>query len=51
MAVYTPIKVDKLMENHIVEQIAAGEDFTIIVTKNKSNGESEVFGTGHNMRG
>jgi hypothetical protein len=40
------------MENHnIVLDAAAGEEFSIFVTKNKLNNETEVFGCGHNVKG
>lgn len=31
--------------------MAAGDEFSIFVTKNKSNQETEVFSCGHNLKG
>jgi alpha-tubulin suppressor-like RCC1 family protein len=37
--------------NNKVVDAALGEEFTIITTENKLNGETEVFGFGYNLRG
>ena len=37
--------------NNIVTNIAAGGEFSIFVTRNKLNNETELFGCGHNLRG
>lgn len=31
--------------------VAAGEQMSVIVTKNRVNGETEVFSCGHNVNG
>ena len=38
-------------QNNKVVDVAAGSEFTIIVTENHTNGETEVFGCGHNLKG
>ncbi len=38
-------------QNNKVVDVAAGSEFTIIVTENHVNGETEVFGCGHNLKG
>jgi len=37
-------------ENEILD-VGAGERHTIIVTRNKNNNETEIFGTGYNING
>ncbi len=40
------------MESHNeVVDSAAGDEFSIFVTKNKLTNETEVFGCGHNLKG
>ena len=52
IAVYEPIKISGLMESHNeVLDAAAGEEFSLFVTRNKLNNETEVFGCGHNVKG
>jgi len=51
LAVFNPIKLDTNLGENIVEDFSAGDEFTILVTKNKLNNETEVFGCGHNIQG
>ena len=39
------------MNTHKITDIAAGNGFSIFVTKNKQNDETEVFGCGQNLNG
>jgi len=51
MAIFQPkllYQFDKI-DNQVVD-VAAGDRFTIFVTKNRT-GETEVYGCGHNIRG
>lgn len=51
LAVYSPIRIEKNLESAFATDIAAGKDHSIIVTKNKENDETEVFGLGRNTAG
>lgn len=51
IAVFAPVKIEKNMSAATVTDIAAGQDFSIFVGRNRNNNESEVFGCGHNMHG
>ena len=57
MAYFRPIKLDHNMKNHEITDIAAGEEFSVFVTRNKCkffnlvNDETEVFSCGHNLKG
>lgn len=39
------------MNTHMITDIAAGQGFSIFVTRNKQNDETEVFGCGVNLNG
>lgn len=51
IAVYTPRRISTNLSDNFVEDFAAGDEFSIFVTKNKINNETEVFGCGHNLHG
>ncbi|CAD8075061.1 unnamed protein product [Paramecium primaurelia] len=52
IAVYNPLRISALMDsNNQVLDLAAGNEFSVFVTKNKQNSETEVFACGHNIRG
>ena len=51
LAIYSPLRINKNLESAIATDIAAGQEHSIIVTKNKNNGETEVFGCGKNNVG
>lgn len=48
---YSPIRLNRGMEDNIVTDAAAGENISVIVTQNKNNGECEVFSCGYNING
>jgi len=39
------------MAGNIVTDVAAGDEFSMFVTRNRHNRETEVFGCGHNLHG
>jgi hypothetical protein len=45
------VRITEKIENNIVTDMAAGDEFSIIVSKNKGNEETEVFGCGYNIHG
>jgi alpha-tubulin suppressor-like RCC1 family protein len=57
MAFLRPVKITHNLENNEVTDIAAGREHSIFVTRNKSifiilvTDETEVFGSGHNLKG
>eukprot|EP01017_Pseudomicrothorax_dubius_P015985 TRINITY_DN1820_c0_g1_i3.p1 TRINITY_DN1820_c0_g1~~TRINITY_DN1820_c0_g1_i3.p1 ORF type:complete len:343 (+),score=83.47 TRINITY_DN1820_c0_g1_i3:437-1465(+) len=52
MAIFSPLRMDgPIGGNNDVTDVAAGGEFSILVTKNRANGETEVFGCGHNLNG
>ncbi|EGR32226.1 regulator of chromosome condensation and btb domain protein 1 [Ichthyophthirius multifiliis] len=51
IAAFEPILINKNIENNIVTDMAAGEEFTVIVTQNQQNDQTEVFSCGHNNKG
>lgn len=58
LAVFSPIRIDRSkssviedMTSNTVTDIAAGDAFSMFVTKNNSNKETEVFGCGLNING
>lgn len=51
IAIYTPRRISANLSDNFVEDLAAGDEFSIFVTKSKINDETEVFGCGHNLHG
>lgn len=51
LTLFTPKKLSTNLSDNYVEDFAAGDEFSIFVTKNKINNETEVFGCGHNLHG
>jgi len=51
IAVYSPVKLEKNLEAVISTDIAAGENFSMIVGRNRTSQETEVFGCGYNLHG
>lgn len=51
LSFFTPTNINTNMGNNTVVDFSAGEEFSIFVTKNKLNNETEVFGCGHNTHG
>lgn len=51
MAFFEPVLIDHNFRTHTVVDMAAGDEFSIIVTINNQNDETEVFGCGHNLKG
>lgn len=51
IAMFSPIRLSDKLENNTITDMAAGEEFTVFVTKNKLNGETEVFSCGYNIHG
>jgi len=51
IAVYSPVKLEKNLDSTVSTDIAAGENFTIIVGRNRTSHETEVFGCGENLHG
>ena len=51
LAIFHPVKVDTNISDNTIEDMSAGEEFSIFVTRNKKNDETEVFGCGHNLHG
>ena len=52
LSIFSPTKLshENLKDSQILD-VAAGEEFTVVVTKNKNNGETEVFSCGYNIHG
>jgi len=48
---FEPIKISKKLEDNTITDIAGGKEFSIIVTQNNKNKETEVFGMGNNLSG
>ena len=54
---YTPIRIDRSkrrspdMMANIITDVAAGDHFSVFVTRNKANDETEVFACGNNLNG
>jgi alpha-tubulin suppressor-like RCC1 family protein len=51
LAVFSPLKIDKEMNSTVATDIAAGNDFSMFVARNRLNNETEVYGCGYNMHG
>lgn len=51
VAVYEPLRLEKNLEAVAATDIAAGEEFSIIVGRNRTSNETEVYGCGHNLHG
>lgn len=51
LASFTPMRLVEGLTDNTIKDIAAGKEFSIIVTENKINKETEVFGCGHNLHG
>ena len=51
MAFFEPVNYNYFFKNQEVKDIALGQDFTLFICENKSNGLTEVFGMGHNSNG
>ncbi|KAL4490241.1 hypothetical protein ABPG72_004280 [Tetrahymena utriculariae] len=51
ISIFTPLKIQKMLDFSLVTDVAAGEEHTVIVTENKHSGETEVFACGHNNKG
>ena len=51
MALFSPVRLESNLSDSTVVDFSAGDEFSIFVTKNKSNNETEVFGCGHNLHG
>ncbi|KRW99370.1 Regulator of chromosome condensation 1/beta-lactamase-inhibitor protein II [Pseudocohnilembus persalinus] len=51
VAVYQPIRISHNLQDSIVTDIAAGENTSFLVTKNKNTGDCEVFACGYNLNG
>jgi alpha-tubulin suppressor-like RCC1 family protein len=51
LASFSPMRIDFNLADNRATDIAAGNEFSIFVTENKKNGETEVFGCGHNTHG
>ena len=51
IAVYSPIKLEKNLGAGFVTDVAAGNETSVFITRNKYNGETEVFGCGRNLCG
>jgi len=48
---YTPTKISTNLDEVKIEDLAAGEDFSIFIGKNNTSQDSVVFGCGANLRG
>jgi len=51
LAVFHPIKFEMNISDNSVEDMSAGDEFSILVTRSKTNDETEVYGCGHNIHG
>jgi alpha-tubulin suppressor-like RCC1 family protein len=51
LAAFTPVRIEKELGSVVGTDIAAGDEFSIIVGRNKHNNETEVFGCGLNLHG
>jgi alpha-tubulin suppressor-like RCC1 family protein len=51
IGVFSPVRLDGSLPNNFITNIAAGSEFTMVVTKNRANEECEVYGTGMNLHG
>jgi len=51
IAVFSPIRIEKNLGPVVVTDIAAGDEFSIFVGRNRYTGESELYGCGHNLHG
>ena len=51
IASFSPIRIDFNLGDSRATDIAAGNEFSIFVTENQRNAETEVFGCGHNIHG
>lgn len=51
IAAFTPVKISKALDNSDIVDVKAGEQFTVLVAKNRLNESYEVFTFGTNLRG
>lgn len=48
---YTPLRINKGLDYNQITKIAAGDEFSIIITENTSTEGNEVFSCGTNLKG
>lgn len=48
---YSPIKITRNLGSSAVTHLAAGSDFSVVVTTNSADGSCEVFSFGNNLKG
>ena len=48
---FKPIKISRGVDNTDIMDMKAGEEFSIILGKNKLNGSFEVYSVGSNLKG
>jgi len=51
VAVFEPLRLEKNLESVTATDIAAGEEFSIVVGRNRTSSETEVYGCGRNLQG
>jgi len=51
MAAFSPLRIEKNLSMLKGDDVAAGEDFSIFVGRNRNSDETEVYGCGHNLKG
>jgi len=51
LASFKPLKISKNLDNSEILDIKAGEEFTVILAKNRLNQSFEVFSVGSNLKG
>lgn len=48
---YIPIKISRNIDSNTVQEIAAGDSFSVFITENRMSGGAEVFAAGCNLKG
>ena len=51
LAVFSPIRIEKNLGPIVITDIAAGDEFSIFVGRNRFSSETEVYACGHNLHG
>lgn len=51
LCTYTPLKINKGLDYNEIKNMVVGDQFSVIVTDNANNNNSQVFSMGTNVRG
>lgn len=51
IAVFTPVKISKNLDNSEILDMKAGQEFSVLVAQNKLTQSYEVYTMGNNLKG